>query len=516
MSNFILNKGLAWIRNIKERLACSPILYRFARGAFWSLLGTFVCRIFTFASTIIVARLLGKNGYGEMGMVLSTIGMFGVFAGFGLGATATKFIAEFHQKDIQKTGRIIVLTTIVGLIFSSFFALVCLLLSPWLSTKMLNRPDLVPLLMSGSLLLFMSAMNGVMSAALTGFEAFRKIAEINIWQAASVPFITIPLVWFFGVQGAIFSATIQAALGLLLCTLALYKNYIKDRIPINYSREIWREWPILWAFSLPSMISALMMAPATWITNSILVNQPNGYGELGLFTAANQWRNIVIIIPGLLSSAILPILSETHGNDDKTDFKKTVAFNIHLTWIVALPLTVLVVTFGYPLAALFGKQFQEAGPIISILMVACFLNIVNGAVGSALAGSGRMWTGTFMNLGWAIILVATAYFIIPIEGGKGLAYAYLAAYFVHTLWQMTYLELRIARFAVTSHWLLAIFTLLVLIYCLTMSFNIYDNYLYNFIIFVASLLPLLMYIRTPIRQYKLEKELKVDESCNPL
>lgn len=411
MLSFVFYKKFTWLRSVHDHIAKSPIIYRLTRGAFWSLLGTVISRIFTFVSTIIVARLLGKEGYGEMGIVQSTIGLFGVFAGFGLGTTATKFIAEFHQKDVQKTGRIIALTTIVGLIFSSLFSLICLFSSPWLSTKMLNRPDLVPLLISGSILLFMSAMNGVMSAALTGFEAFKKIAEINILQAVSVPFITIPLVWIYGAQGAICSMTINAALGLILCTLALNKNYIKDRIPINYSREIWREWPILWTFSLPSMMSALMIAPATWITNSIVVNQPNGYGELGLFTAANQWRNMVIVIPGLLSSAILPILSEAHGNDDKTDFKKTVAFNIHLTWIVALPLTVLVITFGYPLAALFGKQFYNAGPIIAILMVACFLNIVNGAVGSALAGSGRMWTGTAMNLGWACTLILSSWLL---------------------------------------------------------------------------------------------------------
>ena len=394
----------------------------------------------------------------------------------------------------------------VALIFSSVFALICLFSSPWLSTSILNRPDLASLFISGALLMFMSTMNSVMYAVLTGFEAFKSLAKINIWLSASVPFITIPFVWFYGVQGAICSATINAALGLLLCSLTLNRNYIKDRIPIIYSKEIWDEWSILWSFSLPSMISGLMMVPAAWITNSLLVNQPNGYSELGMFTAANQWRNIVIVIPGLLSTAILPILSETHGNNDKTEFKETVAFNIHLTWIVALPLTVLVVTLGYPLAALFGKQFYGAGPIISILMVACFLNIVNSAVGSALAGSGRMWTGAFMNLGWALTLVATAYFVIPIEGGKGLAFAYLAAYFAHTLWQMIYLELRIARRAITRHWILATFTLLILAGCLVMNlirYDIYDNYELKFIVFLVSLVPLFMYVRAKTRQHAL-------------
>lgn len=509
MATTFYNKIIAWIADIKLHLAKSPILYRFAKGAYWSLLGMVVSRIFTMVSTLIVARLLGAEGYGEMGMVQSTIGLFGVFAGFGLGATATKFIAEFHLKDAQKTGRIIVLTIVSGLIFSLFFALLCLILSPWLSTSMLNRADLAPLLVGGALLMFMSTMNGVMSATLSGFEAFKKIAEINIWQAVSVPFVTIPLVWAYGVQGAICSMTVNAAIGLILCTLALNKYYLKDKILVRYSRDIWRESSILWTFSLPAMMSNLMMAPATWITNSILVNQPNGYGELGLFTAANQWRNVVIVIPGLLSSAILPILSQAHGNDDKSDFKKTVSFNIHLTWIISLPLTVFVVAFSGPLAALFGRQFHNAGPIIGTLMVACFLNIVNCAVGSALTGSGKMWTGTSMNFAWALILVASTYFVVPFFGGLGLAIAYLIAYFAHTIWQVIYLERRLARFAVTGHWCLAVYTIVVLSISTWLSCNQVNNYLYNAVISLMSSMPLLIHVRSEIKKFNNNKVLCV-------
>lgn len=502
--------------NMRQRLASSPILYRFLRGVFWSLLGTLVSRLFTFASTIVVARIIGKEGYGEMGMVQSTIGLFGVFAGFGLGATATKFVAQFRQKNTFKTGRIIVLTLVVSLIFSFVFSAICLVSSPWLSANMLNRSDMMPLLWSGSVLLFMSTMNGVISATLTGFEAFRSIARINIWQAATVPFLTIPLVWVYGVQGAICSMSLNSALGLILCSRALGRECLKSSIPTGYTAEIWTEWPLLWHFSLPSMMSSLMIGPATWVTNSMLVHQPNGYGELGLFTAANQWRNIVIVIPGLLSAAILPILAETHGNENKSEFNKTVAFNVHLTWIVALPLTVLILTFGNTLAALFGKQFHEAGPIIGLLMVACFLNIVNGAVGSALTGSGKMWTGMIMNLGWALTLIASTYVMVPLAGGKGLALAYLIAYLVHTIWQMLYLEFKIARTAITGHWALAIFTLLLLSVCIMISFDHLNSIFIRSTILVVSFCPLLNLGYCYLNKIKHTKEPVADESCHSL
>ena len=66
-------------------------------GAFWSLLGTVVSRGLSLASSVFVARWLGKESFGEFGVLQTTVGMFAVFAGFGMGLTATKHVAELRQ-----------------------------------------------------------------------------------------------------------------------------------------------------------------------------------------------------------------------------------------------------------------------------------------------------------------------------------------------------------------------------------------------------------------------------------
>ncbi len=485
----------------KENLRQSPIAYRLARGAFWSLVGGIASRALTIGSSIIVARLLGREGYGEIGMVQSTIGMFGVFAGFGLGATATKYIAEFRTKDPIRAGRISNLTIVVSLITAGLMAIACLGMSGWLADKTLNKAGIAPLLAAGSLLLFISTLGGVLFAALAGFESFRVIARINVIQGIAAVFLTIPLVWLFGVQGAIASLTINAAIGLLLSAKALLAEYVKFTIPPGYNKDVWAEWLVLWKYSLPSVVSGLMVGPVIWVTNAILVNQPGGYGELGLFNAANQWRMIIIFLPGMLASAMLPVLSETHGREDKTDFVRTVIMNLRVTWIVALPLTVLVVTMGKPLAALFGKQFYGSAPIISVLMLATFLNVVNSAVGSALAGSGRMWTGMFMNLGWAVVLTISSLLLVPRFGGLGLATAYLLAYLLHTLWVMVYVELKLARFSISVQWQLILFSLLLLLASGGVVAVGVKQYTYHVLLIMLSLMPLIKMVRTKLPQY---------------
>src|ERR1035437_5586151 len=86
-------------------IASSPIGYRLAHGVFWSFSGTVVARALGLIASIIVARLLGRGAYGELGIIQSTVGMFGLFAGFGMGITATKFVAEYRKTDPEQIGR---------------------------------------------------------------------------------------------------------------------------------------------------------------------------------------------------------------------------------------------------------------------------------------------------------------------------------------------------------------------------------------------------------------------------
>lgn len=484
-------------RWVKERLAGSPLAYRLASGAFWSLLGGVTSRLFAIVSSILVARLLGKVGFGEFGMVQSTMGMFGVLAGFGLGSTATKYVAQYRRSDPARAAQISNLTLLASLASAASLAAACALISPWLAAGTLHRPGLASLLQAGSLLLVCSTLNSVMLGILAGFEAFQRVARINIWQGIVAPLTAVPLVLAFGVAGAVASLTVNAALGMLLCSVALRSLYKEYSMTASYDLSLWRQWPVLWRFALPALLSGLMVAPVTWLTNLILVERA-GYGELGLFNAANQWRAIVLLLPGLLASVMLPVLSDAHGQES-ADFTRAVALNVQATWVVCLPLTVTVMVLNRPLATLFGRAFHGSAPVMALIMVSCFLTVVNATVGTALAASGKMWTGMAMNLAWAMALVAGAYLLIPPLGALGLAAAYLLAYLLHTVWQMLYLEIKLAPSAVSSQWKLLLFSALLLAAGVRSALTANDSHLVGAALLLLSLAPALCSLLRTLR-----------------
>ena len=142
-------------------------------GIFWNLLSAIASQGFPLIATIIAARLLGTFGYGQLGMINSSVILFSTFAGLGLGITATKYIAQYHNSDPERTGRIMGLTNLFGIISGLVMFVILFTIAPWLASNTLASPDLAPILRIASLLLIFNTMVGIQAGSLAGFGAFQ-------------------------------------------------------------------------------------------------------------------------------------------------------------------------------------------------------------------------------------------------------------------------------------------------------------------------------------------------------
>src|SRR6266849_2194613 len=122
------------------------IFVKHARGAFWTLVGAAAARVLRIPISVLLARLMGPTNYGELGIASTSIDLFGLLAGLGLGMTATKYVAELRTKDPARAGRIIAISTVVAGVGGSAFAIALFIFAPWLAAHTLAAPQLtVPL-----------------------------------------------------------------------------------------------------------------------------------------------------------------------------------------------------------------------------------------------------------------------------------------------------------------------------------------------------------------------------------
>jgi O-antigen/teichoic acid export membrane protein len=419
------------VRPLWARLEASPLGSRLARGAFWSLTGTAISRSLSVVASIFVARMLGKVGFGELGIIQSSITMFGTFAGFGLGLTATKHVAEFRSKDPARAGRIVGLSSVVSWVTGSAMAVALFVLSPWLSTNTLAAPQLSGLLRIGALLILLSAINGAQTGALAGFEAFRRIASISLVAGmATFPLVVGGALWR-GLEGVLLGLAASQAVTCFLNFHGLRAEARCARVPLTY-KGLSREWIVLWRFSLPALIGNLLVGPAYWLCSIMLVNTSDGYAQMGLFNAANQWFAALLFLPGILGQAALPVFSEIVSGNDGVKSRKVFAFYIKLNAAVVAPLVFLGCLASPLIMSTYGAGFREAWPTLIVVLITAALFAVQVPIGQVIAASGRMWLGSALNFGWAVCFVLLAWVLLP-WGAFGLAGARLVAYMVLTL-----------------------------------------------------------------------------------
>lgn len=411
----------------QEFAATDSLRARFAVGAFWSVFGAVISRGFLLAASVVCAWSLGKEGFGALGMIQSTAGMFGVFAGLGLGITATKYVSEFRRHDPTKAGRILALSAFAAFIWGVVITGLLILLAPFVAEHVLAAPQLAKPLAIGSGLVFFGAINGAQTGALAGLEAFKTIARVNIYAGVvSFPLIVLG-VSRGGLKGAIWGSVAALGINWALNNRALRRECANAAI--SYQFAGWRrELGILHRFSLPAFLGSILVVSAVWACNALLARQPQGYAELGLYAAADKWRVAIVFVPTYVFAMVVPVLSNLHGESDRAGFRTVFRATLQLNASLALLAALVITAFATPIMAVYGKSFRGGQTVLIVLALSAIAEVLNAILGQPLIAARQMWWRFGFDVLLFAVLVGLAWVLIPKWGALGLAASYGVAY----------------------------------------------------------------------------------------
>ena len=373
--------------------------------------------------------MLGKQGFGELGIIQSTVGMFGTLAGFGLGLTATKYVAELREKDRDRTSRILSLSGVVSWTTGGVAAIILAGLAPWLATQTLAVPQLAGEIRIGALLVFFGAVNGAQTGALAGLEAFKQIAHMSFWAGvANFPCMTIGC-WLFGLPGAVWGLVIAQAFGCALNRWALAREARRYGVALWSAR--WREeLGVLWTFTMPAVAGGLLTSIARWVSHAIIVRQPDGLAAMATCSVGAQFQTLILFLPALATQAAFPIMADLIGRGELRIAKRFVyrnlAINLGLTSACCLPLML----FARPLLGLYGSGYRGEELVLIIFLLSAVLASASRFLAQVLASQDSMRINLVINLCWSVLLVGCVA-LQPAPGAMAFAAAQFTAYLAH-------------------------------------------------------------------------------------
>jgi O-antigen/teichoic acid export membrane protein len=382
---------------------------------------------------IFVARILGREAYGEFGLVRSTAMMFVMFSCSGQGITATKHIAELLHNDKERTGRIIGLSYLFTLFTSVLLAVIFYLLAPWICETQLNQPQLTNMMKLCTLLLFITTFMSTQVSVMTGFQDFRGLAITNGLAGLTMLPIYIVGAYFGGLCGVVIAAIIASALNFMFNSVFIYQNMKKYKVRYTF-RLLYKEISLLWTSNVPMTLVAIIYCGMIFIVQMMIGKQHDGIKELGLYYAAMNYQMMVLVLPNILMTTFLPNFCELNNPKQLLQYWKIVKLGLILTPLIAtcsaLPLLILP---NY-LMELNGTEFTNTG---RILIAVGILGIITSNVnmwGQILLSQNDQWTILLLHIINIVVSLIFAHYLLNYHwGGLGAVFALIIGQCIHLL-----------------------------------------------------------------------------------
>ena len=404
------------------------VISRISSGTSWVLIGTLSSKAFVFVATILIARILPKEVYGQLSIIRSTIALFVSLSACGVGATATRYIAEYRKSDPKKAIKMYYVANSFVWIMAIVSTAVLMYCAETLASDRLHSPDMTVELRIAAIILFFTLLNGAQTGTLSGFEDFQWIAKCQVIMGITEIIALCAGAYFFGLKGAVIG------FGLTYCVAWVYNSIgIRRHLKafgISVISEIrhlhFADFKPLVSFSLPvAATSWLQMIVYWWLKTSVISGA--GFENMANYDIAEQWRSQIAFVPGIIATVVLPILSNV--NKDKDSRRKVIKTNFFINIGTTGLLAIVISLFGPFVLMLYGNQYTNLIPLYFLCFCAIF-DSISSLSGTILMSAKKVVWALGTNLLWAISLWCVYHLltsiVIPLENVLAISY-FLAA-----------------------------------------------------------------------------------------
>ncbi len=374
-------------------------------------------------TTVVVSRLLGKEGKGAYVAVTSLLGMVGAIGLFGLPNAFNYFSARGVS-----VRRLLLVSIVFAAVISTFVIGLLWLTLPFLEKSILSAvgQDVGAATGDNLLRLILVAVPASVLAAFVGTILYGRhevklYTSIMVGQAIVTLLVLVTLVGVFrlGVPGAVLGTVTISCLGALAALVAV--RHVSVRHPGGSPVAI-RSLVGYGLRSYPASITGYFSYRADVFIIQVLMLRSDG--PLGLYSMAVTMAELIFYIPDSVTTIFLPtIAGSTSEQADATLGRVS-----RLTMLVTVSCALALIPVAWIGIHLVLPQFSDCMPAFLVLLPGVVSLSLGKVMTSYIAGRGRPGP---VSVGAAIALalnLAANVILIPQYGIVGAAAASLLSY----------------------------------------------------------------------------------------
>ncbi|PIU02401.1 hypothetical protein COT66_00375 [Candidatus Shapirobacteria bacterium CG09_land_8_20_14_0_10_49_15] len=326
--------------------------------------GTMVANVGNYIYHLLMGRMLGPVGYGELQSVISVAYLLFIFIS-ALALTTTKFIAGLKGRGDQAGIRWLFAVLNRKVLLAASVVLILTILGSPLAKNFLHLHSTLPIIFAG-LLFLISALSSVNRAILQGLLRFKQIVQSHISETAfkvAAAVILVSLGW--AVDGATLALVLASLVGLWTAF-----RFLK---PLRHGRSSQPDLnkKIFLQYGLPVFFFNLSFT-SLFTNDIILVKHFFPAYEAGLYASLAVLGKIIFFATGAIPNVMFPMI--VHRRSQGKKIKHLLLASLALLSIIAA--AAVLVYWLFPklmVRLLFGSDYLAIAPLL--VWMAIFMSL---------------------------------------------------------------------------------------------------------------------------------------------
>jgi len=378
-----------------------------------------------------VAVLLGPTGMGIMGLLNSTTDLISNMTNFGLRTSAVKDIAAAYGTNDEK--RIVFVVTVIRKIVwvtGILGLLITAILSPWLSQLTFGNKDYTLAFLWLSVTLLFNQLSSGQLVVLQGLRKLKYLAKANLFGSFLGLIITVPLYYFYGVDGIVPGIISTAMLSLLMSWYFAGKLKL-TKINVSFAETISESKNML---SLGFMISlsGLLSVGASYVVR-IFISRTGGVEQVGLYNAGFAIINTYVgLIFKAMSTDYYPRLAAIAHDNGLC--RKTVNQQAEIAILILAPILIIFIIFiNWVVILLYSKRFIDVNDMIHWAALGMFFKATSWSVAFIFLAKGATKLFFWNELTASFCLLSFNLLGYHFFGLTGLGISFAVFYLIYTV-----------------------------------------------------------------------------------
>ncbi|MEZ8605118.1 MATE family efflux transporter [Vibrio splendidus] len=279
----------------------------------------------------------------------------------------------------------------VSVLFRTVFILACLLLFVSLAlpnqvANLLGIAELSELLPFVAVCIFFFAVQQMLSAMLQGKQqAILASAVQNVIAQLSFIIVLGVLVFFgFKQTGGSFFYIYFACIGsamLFGAVLWFRTQGTSFDIKATFSSEL--------KASLSSLFVAMLMSQCSMWAGQFSTAKFLSSSDVAFFASAQRTATLAAFVLIAVNLVVAPKFAQAFAQNKQDEVNKLSLLSSRLMMLLATPVLLFMIFFPEFLMGLFGEEYKVAAPLLQILAIGQFINVITGSVGYLLNMTGH-------------------------------------------------------------------------------------------------------------------------------